>query len=48
MECEKCAGAGYCPKWLEPYTVLPVGVIQRIRDDAPKCDRCNGTGQTSD
>lgn len=45
MECEKCSGTGECPKWPNPYMPLPVAIIQRIRENAPKCDRCNGTGK---
>ena len=41
---DECMGTGSKPRWPQPYTPLPAGVIRGIRDNAPKCEKCNGTG----
>ena len=43
--CPKCNGTGRIPKWPNPYTPLPANVIRSIKEDAPKCDKCKGSGQ---
>lgn len=44
-DCSKCGGSGRLPKWPKPYTPLTPGIISRIRENAPKCDECEGTGE---
>jgi len=46
--CDKCYGSGKLPRWPQPYVPLPANVIRGIRENAPKCDKCNGIGVVED
>jgi len=43
--CPKCNGSGCLPEWPSPHTLITPGMISRIKQDAPKCDLCNGGGK---
>lgn len=44
-KCPKCDGRGRIPQWPRPYTPLPPNVISAIRENAPECNECRGTGK---
>lgn len=42
--CDKCGGFGRLPQFPNPYAILTPEIIHRINDNAPICDKCNGSG----
>ena len=46
--CTKRDGTGRVPQWPKPYTPLPANVISSIKENAPDCDECSGTGYTNE
>jgi len=42
--CDKCNGFGRSPQFPNPYVILTPEIIRRINEDAPKCDKCGGSG----
>jgi len=46
--CPRCGGFGYLPKYPNPYIILTPAIINSINRNAPKCDKCNGTGEVEE
>jgi len=42
--CPKCYGTGTLPRWPNPPCILPSNVIAGIKNSAPNCDQCGGSG----
>ena len=42
--CDKCGGFGRLPQFPNPYAILTPEIIRRINNNAPMCDKCNGSG----